>query len=72
MTHITPVRAAWYRIRAQRIERAVADLMHRYSVADPYGAHPGTVPALSRLAQDGANVHAIVRHLTAYLEQHHA
>ena len=68
MTDITPVKAAWYRIRAQRLEREVGHLMHRLMVADPYGAHPGTVPALSRLAQDGANCDAIVRALTAYLD----
>jgi hypothetical protein len=68
MTPLTPVKAAWYRIRAQRLEREVGHLMHRFAVADPYGAHPDTVPALSRLAQDGVNANAIVRALTAYLE----
>jgi hypothetical protein len=69
MTDLTPVKAVWYRIRAQRLEREIGHLMHRVIVADPRARHPETCPALSRLAQDGVNAHAIVRHLTAYLEQ---
>ena len=68
MTHITPVKAACYRIRAQRLERQVADLMHRVTVADPHGRHPETGRDLATLAQDGINAHAIANHLNQFLE----